>query len=140
MNSFRYFDFGSSKPLVLLVARIAIVLLSLIFGFPKMMGFNETIGYMASVNAPFPPLAATIAVIMEVPVAILVVLGFFTRPLAIIFIFYTIAAGFIGHHYWTMTGADAAGNMINFYKNISIAAGFLLLALVGPGKYSIDRR
>ena len=140
MSNLRYFDFGSSKSLILLIARISIVLLSLIFGFPKMMGFNQTVEYMISVNAPFPPLAAIIAVIMEVPVAILIVIGFFTRPLAIVFIFYTIGAGFIGHHYWTMTGIEAAGNMINFYKNISIAAGFLLLSVVGPGKYSIDRR
>ena len=36
-----------------------------------------------------PTLAAIIAVIMGVPAAILIVLGFFTRPLAVIFIFYT---------------------------------------------------
>jgi uncharacterized membrane protein YphA (DoxX/SURF4 family) len=33
----------------------------------------------------------------------------------------------------------ALPNMINFYKNISIAGGFLLLAIVGPGAMSIDR-
>ncbi|KOR05638.1 membrane protein, partial [Pluralibacter gergoviae] len=46
----------------------------------------------------------------------------------------------IGHHYWNMTGADVAPNMINFYKNISIAGAFLLLALAGPGAWSLDRR
>lgn len=44
---------------------------------------------MAASGAPMPTLAAIIAVIMEVPAAILIVLGFFTRPLAVIFIFYT---------------------------------------------------
>jgi putative oxidoreductase len=29
--------------------------------------------------------------------------------------------------------------MINFYKNISIIGGLLLLFVTGPGKYSIDR-
>jgi len=28
--------------------------------------------------------------------------------------------------------------MINFYKNVSIVGGLLLLALTGPGKYSLD--
>jgi putative oxidoreductase len=42
---------------------------------------------MASSGAPMPTLAAIIAIIMEVPAAILIVLGFFTRPLAVIFIF-----------------------------------------------------
>jgi len=31
-------------------------------------------------------------------------------------------------------------NMINFYKNVSIVGGLLLLSVTGAGKYSIDRR
>ena len=140
MNSLRYLDFGSSRPLLLLIARVALVVLFLIFGIPKMMGFSGTVQYMASVHAPLPTLAAIIAVIMEVPVAILILLGFYTRPLAVLFIFYTIGAGFIGHPFWTMAPADVPGNMINFYKNVSIAGGFLVLAIAGPGAWSLDRR
>ena len=140
MNALRYFDFGASRPLLLLVARIGVVALFLIFGIPKMTGFSGTVEYMASVGAPMPALATAIAVIMEVPVAILIILGFFTRPLAVIFIFYTLGTAVIGHHYWNMAAADVPANMINFYKNISIAAAFLLLAIVGPGAWSLDRR
>lgn len=140
MNTLRYLDFGSSRPLLLLIARIAVVALFIIFGMPKMTGFSGTVGYMASVGAPLPTLSALIAVIMEVPVAILIVLGFFTRPLAVIFVFYTLGTAVIGHHYWNMSGADVMPNMINFYKNVSIAGAFLLLALVGPGAWSLDRR
>ena len=82
MNSLRYFDFGTARPVLLLIARIAVVLIFIIFGFPKMMGFDGTVQYMASLGAPMPMLAAIIAVVMEVPAAILIVLGFFTRPLA----------------------------------------------------------
>jgi len=31
-------------------------------------------------------------------------------------------------------------NMINFWKNVSIAGAFLLLAITGPGAISLDRR
>ncbi|MCT8154945.1 DoxX family protein, partial [Klebsiella aerogenes] len=65
MNTLRYFDFGSSRPVLLLIARIAIVLLFIIFGYPKLMGFSGTVQYMASSGAPMPTLAAIIAVIME---------------------------------------------------------------------------
>lgn len=78
MNSLRYFDFGAARPVLLLIARIAVVLIFIIFGFPKMMGFDGTVQYMASLGAPMPMLAAIIAVVMEVPAAILIVLGFFT--------------------------------------------------------------
>jgi len=140
MNALRYFDFGQSRPLILLIARIAIVALFIIFGLPKMTGFDGTVQYMTKLGAPMPMLAAIIAVIMEVPAAILIVLGFFTRPLAVLFVFYTLGTAVIGHPYWDMSGDAVMPNMINFYKNISIAGAFLLLAVTGPGAISIDRR
>jgi putative oxidoreductase len=140
MNSLRYLDFGQSRPLLLLIARIAIVLLFIIFGLPKMTGFDGTVQYMAKLGAPMPMLAAIIAVVMEIPAAILIVLGFFTRPIALLFVFYTLGTAIIGHHYWDMSGDAVMPNMINFYKNISIAGAFLLLAVTGPGAISIDRR
>lgn len=140
MNTLRYFDFGESRHLFLLIARIALAILFIIFGFPKLTGFDGTVQYMTSLGTPAPMLTAIIAVVMEVPAAILIVLGFFTRPLAILFVFYTLGTAVIGHHFWNMTGDAVGPNMINFYKNVSIAGGFLLLALTGPGAISIDRR
>lgn len=140
MNSLRYFDFGQSRTLILLIARIAVVVLFIIFGIPKITGFDGTVQYMTSLGAPMPMLAAIIAVVMEVPAAILIVLGFFTRPLAVLFVFYTLGTAVIGHHYWDMSGDAVMPNMINFYKNVSIAGAFLLLAVTGPGAISIDRR
>ncbi|ENL7651504.1 DoxX family protein [Enterobacter hormaechei] len=140
MNNLRYFDFGSSRSFLLLIARIAIVALFIIFGYPKLTGFSGTVQYMTSLGAPMPMLAAIVAVVMEVPAAILIVLGFFTRPLAVIFVFYTLGTAVIGHHYWDMTGDAVLPNMINFYKNVSIAGGFILLAITGPGAISLDRR
>ena len=140
MNALRYLDFGQSRPLLLLIARIAIVLLFIIFGLPKMTGFDGTVQYMAKLGAPMPMVAAIIAVVMEIPAAILIVLGFFTRPIALLFVFYTLNTAVIGHPYWEMSGDAVMPNMINFYKNISIAGAFLLLAVTGPGAISIDRR
>ena len=140
MNSLRYFDFGSSRSFLLLIARIAIVVLFIIFGYPKLTGFSGTVQYMTSLGAHMPMLADIVAVVMEVPAAILIVLGFFTRPLAVIFVFYTLGTAVIGHHYWDMTGDAVLPNMINFYKNVSIAGGFILLAITGPGAISLDRR
>ena len=37
-----------------------------------------------------------------------------------------------------MDGADRTANAINFYKNISIIGGLLLLYVTGPGRYSLD--
>jgi putative oxidoreductase len=37
-----------------------------------------------------------------------------------------------------MTGMEMMGNEINFFKNISIIGGLLLLAVTGAGRYSLD--
>ena len=136
-------SFGSEKTrdeVLLLVARILLAVLFLIFGWSKLMNYSGTAGYMSQVGAPVPPLAAVVAIVVEFFGSIAIILGVFTRPVAILFALYAIATALIGHHYWTMTGDAVAGNMINFYKNISIAGGFLLLYATGAGRYSIDAK
>lgn len=133
-------DFGANRihNQSLLVARILIALLFLIFGWSKLTGFSGTVQYMAHSGLPLPTLAAIIAVIMEFFVGVALVLGLFTRPLALLLAIYTLATAFIAHHYWTMTGMAHFENEINFYKNISIIGGLLVLFATGAGRYSID--
>ncbi len=38
MNTLRYFDFGASRSLLLLIARIAVVILFILFGYPQTAG------------------------------------------------------------------------------------------------------
>ena len=132
--------FGPGNDFVLLVSRVLLSALFILFGWAKITGFSGTVDYMAHVGAPVPMLSAVIAVVMEFVVGILILVGFYTRPLAVLLALYTVATAFIGHHFWTMTGADQMANMINFYKNVSIAGGLLALAVTGPGRFSIDRK
>ncbi|WP_322062558.1 DoxX family protein [Paraburkholderia sp. J63] len=136
----RYNLFGQGNDVALLVSRILLATLFVMFGWSKLTGFSGTVEYMAHVGAPAPMLSAIIAVVMEFVVGILIVLGFFTRPLAVLLAIYTIGTALIGHRFWTMTGMDQMANMINFYKNVSIAGGLIALAVAGPGKFSIDRK
>ena len=121
-----------------LLARIMLIWLFILFGWPKLTGFGGTEAYMAHVGAPFPLLAAIIAVGMEFFAGLAILIGMLTRPLALLFFIYTLGTALIGHHYWTMTGQAQHQNEINFYKNISIMGGFLLLYVTGAGKYSVD--
>lgn len=72
---------------------------------------------------------------MEFFVSAALILDALTRPVALLLLLYTLGAAIIGHHYWTMIGMET---MINFYKNISIMGGLLLLYVTGAGKYSVD--
>jgi putative oxidoreductase len=134
--------FGSERVRdeILLVARILLIVLFLVFGWSKLIGYAGTVGYMTQVGAPMPSVAALVAIMVEVFVALAVALGAWTRPLALLLALYTLGTGLIGHPFWTMEGADRYANATNFYKNISIIGGFLLLYVTGAGSYSVDAR
>ncbi|MGY2364775.1 DoxX family protein [Pseudomonas azotoformans] len=134
----RYTLFENQRNELILLARILLVILFLITGWGKLINFDGTVSYMSSLGAPLPMIAAGIAVVMEFFVAILLVLGFYTRPLAFLYILFVLGASLIGHHFWTMVDPQRSANMINFFKNFSIMGGFLLLGITGPGKYSVD--
>jgi putative oxidoreductase len=123
---------------VILASRVLLVLLYVIFGWSKLTNYGGTVSYMATTGAPAPEISAVIAIAIEFFVGIAILFGIVTRPLALVMAAYTLATAFIGHHYWTMSGADQLANEIEFYKNVSIMAGFLLLYITGAGKYSLD--
>ena len=126
------------RDILLLIARILLVLLFVIFGWQKLTNYSGTVAYFAQGDVPSPPLAAAIAIVAELGAGIAITLGIITRPIAVLLALYTFATALLGHHYWTMLGPDRAEAEINFFKNISIIAGLLLLYLTGAGKYSID--
>jgi putative oxidoreductase len=134
----RYSVFERWTNQLILLGRILLIILFVLYGWSKLTGFSGTVGYMAAEGTPFPPLSAVIAILMEFVVGLLLAVGFFTRPLALLLALYTLATGLIGHHFWTMADAARAAAEINFYKNISIIGGLLLLCVTGPGRYSID--
>ena len=123
---------------VVLVARLALATLFLIFGWRKVRDYSGTVSQMVQVGLPIPVLAAAVSIFMELPVAFAVAVGAFTRPSAVLLALYTLGTALIGHHYWTVKGADYVDSMDNFYKNLSIMGGFLLLCITGAGRYSID--
>ena len=124
----------------LLLARVLLCVLFLIFGWAKLTDFGSAVGDFTHAGVPHPGLATIVAIIVEFFVGILIVLGILTRPLAILLAFYTLGTALVGHPYWTMTGAEQLDAEINFYKNISIIGGLILLYVTGAGRYAVDAK
>jgi putative oxidoreductase len=128
----------SARDVLLLTARILMALLFVIFGWQKLTNYGGTVAYFVQGNVPVPALSAVIAIIAELGAGIAIVLGIFTRPVAILLALYTFATALLGHHYWSMSGLARFESEINFFKNLSIISGLLLLYLTGAGRYSVD--
>ncbi len=124
---------------LILLGRVLMMLLFLISGWGKLTGFSATVGYMGTVGAPMPMLAAIIAVIMEFGVGIALLIGFWTRPLALLMALFVLGTALIAHTYWNVEGAMQTANMVQFYKNLSIVGGLILLSVTGAGKYALQK-
>jgi putative oxidoreductase len=123
---------------IILIARLSLVALFLIFGWRKLRDYPGTVSQMARDHLPAPALVAVASTCMELGVGFTVAVGLLTRPLAVLFALYTMGTSLAEHRYWRTTGAARIELMEAFYKNLSIIGGFLLLAVTGPGRYSLD--
>ena len=110
-----------NRDLTLLVSRCFLAVLFVVAGYGKLVGFAATTRYFELLGLPLPALAAGLAVAIELILGLALVFGVFTRPVALLLALYTVLTALIGHHFWTMTGAAQAGNLIHFNKNLGIA-------------------
>jgi putative oxidoreductase len=67
-----------------------------------------------------------------------ILVGFKTRWIAWAFVVYVIIVTLLSHPFWLLEGAPRGANQAHFYKNLAIIGGFLLLAITGAGRYSVD--
>lgn len=139
--SIQYTLLDNQRDALLLAARVLILILFAYFGTTYVFDHSSFVKYLQSVNAPTPRVTAIIGTVVEFFGTIVLLIGFWTRPVAVFFAVYTLGTAVIGHAFWNITTpAEHHAQFVHFLKNISIAAGFLFLALAGPGRFSLDRR
>ena len=113
--------------------RFLLGLLFLLSGLGKLGAYGSTAAYMSATGVPGALLPAVIAT--EVFGALAIVLGWKTRVVAFLLAGFSLLTAVTFHN----NLADQT-QMIMFFKNLSIAGGFLLLVANGAGPLSLDRR
>jgi putative oxidoreductase len=117
----------------LLAARLLLAYIFISAGWGKIGGYAGVQQYMGSAGVPGGLLPVVIAA--EIGLGVLIAIGFQTRLAALALAIFSVVAGYMFH----LKPADA-GQMVHFSKNLAIAGGFLALAVVGAGAWSIDGR
>ncbi len=128
-------DFG------ILTARVFIGVCFVVHGLGKlgvvgtgnMEGF---VGWLESLNVPFAPIQGRIAMLSEIIGGTALVLGLFTRPACLLLIATMVIASRLGHKgcgYLITNEPPGAEYTIN------LAAICFVIALLGPGIFSLDR-
>ncbi|MGO4391060.1 DoxX family protein [Variovorax sp. M-6] len=131
---------GAAQDSLALLGRVLLALLFIPAGFAKLTGFAGTAGYIASVGLPLPQLGAAIAIVVELGLGVLLLVGFKTRLSAVVIALFTVAAAIFFHNYWALPAEKAYVNQLMFFKNIAIAGGLFAIAAFGAGRFSIDKK
>jgi putative oxidoreductase len=122
------------------IGRVLLAALFLPAGIAKITGFAGTVGYISSVNMPFPTLSALFAILFEVGGGLALVFGLGTRWAALALSVFTLVASFFFHAFWAVPAEAAMVTQLLFIKNIAVVGGLLTLAAWGPGGWSLDAR
>src|SRR5215469_13908242 len=134
--------------IVILVSRILMSAVFIVYGSMKFVnvasivnnpGTKRFMDLVAS-GAAVPTWLGYVIAAIELFGGLAILIGVKTRWVAWAFVVYVIIVTGLGHPFWTMEGAARAANQANFYKNLAIMAAYLLLAITGAGRYSLDHR
>lgn len=117
-----------------LLARILIGQIFFVAGIRKMLAFAGTAGYFSKLGLPVPEFTTGLVIVIELGGSLALLFAFRLREAAFGLAVFTIAAGFIGHAFWTVDTAQFSTQLNHFMKNVSIAGGLLLLALYDQEK------
>jgi putative oxidoreductase len=114
-----------------LFGRIGLSLIFIISGWGKIAAYAGTQQYMESAGLPGGLLPLVIA--LELGGGLAILGGVFTRWIALAMAAFSLASAALFHAHF----GDAAQAM-NFWKNVAMAGGFLMLAAHGAGTLSLD--
>lgn len=118
-----------------LLGRILIGAPFVMSGLGKVATYGATVGYIAAMGLPVPPLAFVIAVLTELGGGLLLLSGYRARTVSLAMAVFCVVTAMVFHHNF----ADQ-NQMIHFLKNVMMAGGLLQITYFGAGALSLDAR
>ena len=116
-----------------LLGRILIGAPFVMSGLGKLAAYGATVGYIAAMGLPVPPLAFVLAVVTELGGGLLLLSGYRARVVSVAMAVFCVVTALFFHHNW----ADQ-NQMIHFLKNVMLAGGLLQIVYFGAGPLSVD--
>jgi len=133
---------------LLLVGRVLLSGMFILSGFQKFGDPAGTAGMITGAGIPAATLLTYLVAVFEVAGGLAILTGFQTRIAAILLALFSAFTALVFHSGTIAIPGfpDAANglltmfNQLSMMKNLTIAGGFLALAAVGAGAFSIDAR
>lgn len=121
--------------------RIILGIYFLMPGLMKFTSYSSHVDYMASHNMIFIPFFLVLSGLMQVGGAFALFAGYRVQIVAFLLAGLTLVISLVMHDFWTMEeGLQRSHETQNFFKNMGIMAGLLVLSSAGAGAFSLDER
>jgi putative oxidoreductase len=114
-----------------MIGRLPLAGLFILEGWSKIRGYDAALAYMQRYGVPALLLPAVIA--LELVGGIMIAVGWWTRLAALALAAFCVLAAVLFHANF----ADR-NQLLHFEKDLAIAGGLLLLAITGPGPWSVS--
>jgi putative oxidoreductase len=114
--------------------------LFIVAGINRSMSVTGVANTLGAKGFPQPTAFGYAVAAIELVGGVLVLVGWKTRFAALALLVFTLGTIFISHNFWDMQGQARAMNQSQALKNLAIMGGLLMIAAVGPGRFSLDGR
>jgi len=139
---------SNTNSVLLVLARILLSFIFILSGFGKLSDPAGTAGMITGAGLPAATLLAYAAGLFELVAGLFVLVGFQTRLTAWALALFCVFTGLVFHSGTVAIEGWPEGalgwintlNQIMLMKNVTLAGGYILLAIVGAGAYSLDAR
>ena len=121
-----------------LIARVLLILEFLIAVNGKISDWPGQAQYMAAHGMRLIPPLLGAALVIEALGSLCLALGLWSRVAAAVLFVYLGIVSVTLHDFWNQTGMAAGGNMTQFFKNVGMMGGLLMVAAYGAGTWSLD--
>lgn len=130
---------GMNPELGLAILRIVLGVIFVAHGLPKLTGgVAETAGYFGALGIPAPMVAAWFIALLETLGGLMLVVGFFVTPVALLLAAHMLTGIILVHAANGFYVIGLGSNGIEF--NLILAAGLLAMVFCGPGLAALDNR
>jgi len=107
----------------------------------KLNNFSGTSAYMEQHNVPMVSVLLVVTIIIQLVCGAAIIAGFKGKQSAFILAGLTLVISIFMHNFWGMAeGVARSHELQNFFKNMGIMAGLLMITGLGTGKFSLDQR
>ena len=114
--------------LMMVVGRVLLGIYFLLPGLGKILTYSDNIILLTSKGVPLTPIALPLTILIEVILGAMLIFDRYIKMSSMILFALTLLINIFIHDFWNLSGVIQSHEAQNFYKNMGVAAGLLILA------------